>query len=581
VLRGKLSVLGGGMVIDLDVLLQEEEELSSRGIEVKSNIRISENAHLILPYHKLIEEQEEKRRGKQAIGTTLRGIGPAYEDKAARRGLRVGDLRDRQSLTDRLHDAIAFKNELLKKVYTARGVDPDKVYHDLVTLHDHFADNICDTSLIVQEALDAKKNVLFEGAHGTLLDIDWGTYPYVTSSNPLSGEVTAGGGISPKLIDRIIGAAKAYTSRVGAGPFPTAVDETTAEKMREPGGEFGSTTGRARGIGWSTRSLSASGTSAAAVRSPTSQIRSLTWHGVSQSTRRCRDGRAIRHRQRASPICRTTRGDTSSGSASWLGRRSRTCWWAVSVSSRSSASLAASPGQARLPLILRQLNRAYGRPSHARGGDPLDSLIGTVLSQNTTDVNSHRAFERLKERFPTWDGVLAARPGRIATAIRSGGLGEIKSKRIKQILREIEREHGKLDLSSLKRMGVPEARDYLTGLPGVGPKTAACVLLFSLGKPAFPVDTHVLRVSKRLGLLLPETTMERAHEAFEVMLNSAGPDTKEKWRAGDMLALHLGLVRHGREICSARRPRCEICPLRDLCPQIGVGMSRLGREERR
>ncbi len=243
------------------------------------------------------------------------------------------------------------------------------------------------------------------------------------------------------------------------------------------------------------------------------------------------------------------------------------------MSSRSSASLAASPAQARLPLILRQLNRTYGRPSHARGGDPLDSLIGTVLSQNTTDVNSHRAFERLKERFPTWDGVLAARPGRIATAIRSGGLGEIKSRRIKQILREIERERGELDLSFLRRMPVPEARDYLTGLPGVGPKTAACVLLFSLGKPTLPVDTHVLRVSKRLGLLPPKTTMERAHEVFEAMLNSAGPERKDKWSAGDMLALHLGLVRHGRDICSARRPRCEICPLSDLCPRVGVGAS--------
>lgn len=251
------------------------------------------------------------------------------------------------------------------------------------------------------------------------------------------------------------------------------------------------------------------------------------------------------------------------------------------MSSRSSASLAASPGRARLPLILRQLNRTYGRPSHARGGDPLDSLIGTVLSQNTTDVNSHRAFERLKERFPAWDDVLAARPARIAAAIRPGGLGEIKSKRIKRILREIERERGKLDLSFLRRMTVPEGRDYLTSLPGVGPKTAACVLLFSLGKPAFPVDTHVLRVSKRLGLLPPKTTMERAHEAFEAMLNSAGPDREDRWSVGDMLALHLGLVRHGRRICTARRPRCGVCPLRDLCPRIEVGASAAAREEPR
>jgi len=250
ILRGKLSLLGAGMVIDLDVLLQEESDLSSRGIPVRGNFRISENAHLILPYHKLIEECEEKRRGKQAIGTTGRGIGPAYEDKAARRGIRVGDLRDRDALAERLGDAVTLKNLILKHVYKARTVDPDRIYHDLVTLHDHFADAICDTSVLVQEALDSGKRVLFEGAHGTLLDIDWGSYPYVTSSHPLSGEASAGAGVGPKAIGHIIGAAKAYTTRVGAGPFPTEMDEAVAQTMREPGGEFGSTTGRARRIGW-------------------------------------------------------------------------------------------------------------------------------------------------------------------------------------------------------------------------------------------------------------------------------------------------------------------------------------------
>jgi len=250
ILRGKPCVLGGGMVIDLDVLLQEESELASLGIPVRGNLHLSENAHLILAYHRLIEEEEEKRRGKRAIGTTGRGIGPAYEDKAARRGIRVGDLRDRQALTDRLHDAVEYKNQLLKKVYNARTVDPDKVYHDLVTLYDHFADTICDTSLLVREALDAGKQVLFEGAQGTMLDIDWGTYPYVTSSNPVAGEAAVGTGVPPRMVGHIVGAAKAYTTRVGAGPFPTETEESLAQKMREPGGEFGSTTGRARTIGW-------------------------------------------------------------------------------------------------------------------------------------------------------------------------------------------------------------------------------------------------------------------------------------------------------------------------------------------
>ncbi len=250
ILRGKLCLLGAGMVIDLHVLLEEEAELSSRGIPVHGNLRISENAHLILPYHKLIEEEEEKRRGKRAIGTTKRGIGPAYEDKIARRGIRMGDLRDRTALAEKLTDAINHKNLLLTKVYKARPVDPDRIYHDLVTLHDHFGEAVCDTSVLVQEALDAGKRVLFEGAHGTLLDIDWGSYPFVTSSNPMSGEVAVGAGVGPKALDKIIGAAKAYTTRVGAGPFPTGLGEDIAVKMRESGGEFGSTTGRARRIGW-------------------------------------------------------------------------------------------------------------------------------------------------------------------------------------------------------------------------------------------------------------------------------------------------------------------------------------------
>lgn len=245
------------------------------------------------------------------------------------------------------------------------------------------------------------------------------------------------------------------------------------------------------------------------------------------------------------------------------------------MSNPSSDSLAAGPASVRLPLILRQLDRTYGRPAHASEGDPLDSLIATVLSQNTSDVNSHRAFGQLKARFPRWENALAARPSQIASAIRLGGLADIKARRIKRMLRAVEEDRGALDLSFLKRMKVPQALGYLTALPGVGPKTAACVLLFSLKRPAFPVDTHVLRVSKRLGLLPPNTTMARAHELYEIML-SGGPAGK-RWSNGDMLALHLGLVQHGRRICVARRPRCEICPLYDLCPRIGVVSARPAR----
>jgi adenylosuccinate synthase len=250
ILRGKPCLLGAGMVVDPAVLLEEEAELVSRGFPVRGRLHISENAHLILPYHKLIEQAEEKRRGKRAIGTTGRGIGPAYEDKVARRGLRMGDLHDPDLLAQKLSDIVEHKNLLLKKVYNFRTVDADSLFNELRAMYDHYAEAICDTSLIVHEALTQGQQVLFEGAHGALLDIDWGTYPYVTSSNPLSGAVTAGAGVGPKSIDRIIGAAKAYTTRVGAGPFPTRVREDVAAAMRDPGGEYGSTTGRARTIGW-------------------------------------------------------------------------------------------------------------------------------------------------------------------------------------------------------------------------------------------------------------------------------------------------------------------------------------------
>ena len=200
---------------------------------------------------------------------------------------------------------------------------------------------------------------------------------------------------------------------------------------------------------------------------------------------------------------------------------------------------------------------------HARRRAPLDSLIATVLSQNTTDSNSGRAFAQLKERFPNWEEVAEAPPAQIAAAIRSGGLADIKARRIKRLLRRIEEDRGALDLGFLRRLPLDQAREYLTGLPGVGPKTAACVLLFSLRRPVFPVDTHVLRVSKRLGLIPPTTTMERAHDIYREML---APD--------QMLGLHLGLVQHGRETCKARRPQCGRCVLSELCPRLGVAEGR-------
>lgn len=241
------------------------------------------------------------------------------------------------------------------------------------------------------------------------------------------------------------------------------------------------------------------------------------------------------------------------------------------MTSPSSSSLAAAPPKARIPLILRRLGRTAERPVHARALDPLDSLILGVLSQNTTDVNSGRAFSQLRQRFPTWGEVVRARPQQIAAAIRSGGLAEIKSRRIKDILAQIEEDRGQLDLSFLRRLPMTKARDYLVGLSGIGRKTAAVVLLFALNKPAFPVDTHVLRVSKRLGLIPPNTTADRAHDIFDELLKGA---------RGAMSDLHLGLVRHGRTVCIAGRPRCPLCVLFELCPRVGVTLTSQARRQR-
>lgn len=220
-----------------------------------------------------------------------------------------------------------------------------------------------------------------------------------------------------------------------------------------------------------------------------------------------------------------------------------------------------------MPLILARLPRVVSRPVHARRRSPVDALVATVLSQNTSDANSGRAFAQLKAHFPTWEQALAAPPRAIADAIRSGGLAEIKSRRIQAILRRIVEDRGRLDLSHLRRLPLEKARDYLISLPGIGKKTAAVVLLFSLGRPIFPVDTHVLRVSQRLGLIPPKTTMDRAHDLFAEMLS---PE--------QMLPLHLGLIRHGREVCIAGRPRCGECALADLCPRVGVTVVGRARE---
>ncbi len=210
----------------------------------------------------------------------------------------------------------------------------------------------------------------------------------------------------------------------------------------------------------------------------------------------------------------------------------------------------------RVRAIHARLLKRFGRLVPPRSVDPLDELILTVLSQHTSDLNAERAFADLKRVFPRgWEQVVRAPTERVADAIRSGGLADTKAPRIQEILREVKRREGAYDLSRLTEMTDPEARDYLTSLPGIGPKTAAVVLSFALGRDALPVDTHVLRVSRRLGLIPPKTSAERADR----MLHALVPD-------GLRTSLHVALIRLGREICKAPVPRCRQCPLKDLCP---------------
>jgi len=209
----------------------------------------------------------------------------------------------------------------------------------------------------------------------------------------------------------------------------------------------------------------------------------------------------------------------------------------------------------RVRAIHRRLLKHFGSLEPPRRSDPLEELVLTVLSQNTSDVNSFRAYQSLRARFPTWEALARARPSEVAAAIRSGGLSNVKAPRLLAILRAIEEREGHLDLSFLRAATDAEARDYLTSLPGVGPKTAAVVLAFSLDRPAFPVDTHVHRVAGRLGLLPSKASAAKAHDILEAI---TPPDIR--------VAMHVGLIRLGREICKPGRPRCEVCPLADLCP---------------
>ncbi len=246
--EAKTCVIGNGVVIDPHILFGELEALRARGIS-GDNLRVSGNAHLIMPYHLLLDGANEQQLGKYKIGTTGRGIGPCYVDKYTRIGIRVQDLLDAKILRRKIRTALQEKNFLLQR-YDIGVLDPDQVTDELLSYRERFEPFICDASLLVNTALDQDKHVLFEGAQGALLDIDFGTYPFVTSSNPISGAACTGIGVGPTRIDHVIGVAKAYSTRVGEGPFPTELFDETGIAMCEVGHEFGTTTGRQRRCGW-------------------------------------------------------------------------------------------------------------------------------------------------------------------------------------------------------------------------------------------------------------------------------------------------------------------------------------------
>ncbi|MFZ5631757.1 MAG: adenylosuccinate synthase [Bacillota bacterium] len=245
----KLCLIGNGVVLDPEVFLGELDNLAARGVSIAS-LKISPRAHVIMPYHRRLDICDEERRGANRIGTTGRGIGPAYTDKAARVGIRIADLVDPESLAERLRLAIEEKNTVLTGVYGAQGFDFDEVYNTYRKYGEKLAGFVADVSIIVNDAIAQGNNVLFEGAQGTLLDIDHGTYPYVTSSHPVAAAACLGSGVGPTKIDRVIGIAKAYITRVGEGPFPTELKDNTGEYLRRRGHEFGTTTGRPRRCGW-------------------------------------------------------------------------------------------------------------------------------------------------------------------------------------------------------------------------------------------------------------------------------------------------------------------------------------------
>ncbi len=247
--QNKLCVIGNGMVINPAALVEEIQYIQDNGFST-DNLKISDRAHVIMPYHLVLDALEEDRKADNKIGTTRKGIGPCYMDKAARNGIRIADLMVPEAFAEKARAIIADKNQVITQMYGGEALDADGIIRDYLALAEQLRPYVADTSVVLNDAIDDGRKVLFEGAQGVMLDIDQGTYPYVTSSNPSAGGVCIGSGVGPSKIKEVIGVAKAYTTRVGDGPFPTELDNEVGQWIRDKGHEYGTVTGRPRRVGW-------------------------------------------------------------------------------------------------------------------------------------------------------------------------------------------------------------------------------------------------------------------------------------------------------------------------------------------
>ncbi|UOD35496.1 adenylosuccinate synthase [Deferribacteraceae bacterium V6Fe1] len=247
---GKINIIGNGVVIDPEALIEEINDLKARGISFEGRFFVSKRAHLIMPYHKIFDKHSEAKKGSKKIGTTGRGIGPSYADKMARVGLRICDLYDEEVLKEKVYQNVEEVNLIAERIHGLDPLNPQEVFESYKNYGEIIKPYVAETSYMINKLYSEGKNIMLEGAQGTLLDVDHGTYPFVTSSNPTAGGAFTGTGLAPQSLNNVVGVLKAYTTRVGSGPFPTELEDETGQKLRDIGGEYGATTGRPRRCGW-------------------------------------------------------------------------------------------------------------------------------------------------------------------------------------------------------------------------------------------------------------------------------------------------------------------------------------------